>query len=264
MMKLGMINNFPTEDSISYVKGLGLSFIENCSNNNNDSLSFHEHKGQYKKLLDDNGLFYGSVGRWNSEMNKGGKIDEEEFAIVKQNLMDAIEVGAKTFVCGCNYDPSVSLYKNYGTAIEVFGRMLDAAKGSGIRVAAYNCDWNNFINNIEAWKIVIGELPELMIKFDASHSYNAGRNYMQEISEWGTHFAHVHVKGTVHAAGRRVSDPPAGMDDFNWGAIFATLYDRGYDGCLSIEPHSAAWQFETERGKAGVRYTVNYIKQFIM
>jgi len=264
MMKLGMINNRPTKESLGYAKSLGLSFIEMCNNNNEESAECTEKMAQYTVDVKEAGLTFGSIGRWNSEMNKGGKIDEAEFAIVNQNLSDAISVNCPTFVCGCNYDESVSLYKNYTVAIEIFGRMIEKAKGTNTKIAVYNCDWNNFINNEDAWKIVLGELPELMIKFDASHSYNADRNYMKEISDWGNRFAHVHIKGTVRTGGKYVDDPPAGMDDLKWGSIFAALYANGYDGCLSIEPHSNAWRFDTERGKAGVKYTVDFINKFIL
>lgn len=264
MMKLGIINNRPNEENLEYVKSLGLSFIEICNNDNNDSKWCSENISSINELVKNKGLFIGSVGRWNSVMNSAGKINESEFYIVAQNLKDAIAVKSPTFVVGCNYDDSVSLYKNYGVAIEIFGRLLDIARGSGTNIGVYNCDWNNFVNNSEAWKIVLGELPELKIKFDASHSYNAGRDFMKEISDWADRFAHMHVKGTVRTHGRVVADPPAGMDDFSWGSIFAILYDRGYDGCLSIEPHSSAWQFDTERGQAGVRFTVDYISKFIM
>ena len=264
MMKLGMICNQPTKESLAYVRGLGLSFIEMCNNNNDETLLCHENMSRYIADTREAGLFIGSVGRWNSNMNAAGKVNEEEFAIVEKTLEDAIACGAPTFVCGCNYDDSVSLFRNYNAAIEIFGRMLDRAKGTGTNVAVYNCDWNNFVHNMETWKVVLGELPDLKIKFDASHSYHAGRDYLREMSDWGDRFAHVHVKGAVKTGGRGVDDPPAGMDDLKWGAMFAALYARGYDGCLSIEPHSAAWMFHTERGKAGVRYTVDYISKFIV
>ena len=263
MMKLGIINNKPNRESLAYVKGLGLSFIEMCNNNNDETRYCHEHIGQYISDVREADLTIGSIGRWNSAMNVGGKVNEEEFAIVSETLEDAITAGAPTFVCGCNYDKSVSLFKNYSAAIEIFGRFLEKARGTGTQVAVYNCDWNNFVNNMEAWKIVLGELPDLKIKFDASHSYHAGRDYMREISDWGDRFAHVHIKGAVVTGGRYVDDPPAGIDDLKWPSIFAALYARGYDGCLSIEPHSAAWMFDTARGKAGVRYTVEYISKFI-
>ncbi len=264
MMKLGMINCRPDKDSLAYVKGLGLSFIEICNNNNEETLYCHEHIGQYIADVKEAGLSFGSIGRWNATLNVGGKVNEEEFAIVSKTLDDAITAGAPTFVVGCNYDDSVSLYKNYTAAIEVFGRFAERARGTGTKVAIYNCDWNNFVYNEEAWKIVLGELPEVGLKYDASHAYNRRSDYMRDISDWGDRFAHVHVKGTVITGGRGVDDPPAGMDDLKWPSIFAALYARGYDGCLSIEPHSAAWQFHTERGKAGVRFTVDYISKFIL
>ena len=263
MMKLGMINNGPTKESLDYVKSLGLSFIEICNNDNGESKAFSDGYEKTAALVKEAGLTFGSIGRWNSAMNAGGKVNEEEFAIVSRNLDNAIDAGCPSFVCGCNYDNSISLFRNYSAAIEVFGRLLEKAKGTGTNICVYNCDWNNFVNNPTAWKVVLGELPELKIKFDASHSYNAGRNYLAEIADWGDRFGHVHVKGTVRA-GRGVADPPAGMDDLQWGSIFAALYSNGYDGCLSIEPHSGAWMPNTERGKAGVKFAVEFISRFIL
>ena len=139
MMKLGMICSFPTQENVSYIKGLGLSCIEICNNNNEDTLRCHENMAQYIENVQSAGLFISSVGRWNANLNVGGHVNEEEYAIVSKNLEDAIAAGAPTFVCGCNYDNSVSLF-NYCGAIEVFGRLLDAAKGTGTSVAVYNCD----------------------------------------------------------------------------------------------------------------------------
>ena len=264
MMKLGIICSQPTKENAAYVKSLGLSCVEICNNNNEETLRTHENMADYIVNVREAGLFFSSVGRWNSNMNTAGHVNEEEFSIVSKTLEDAITAGAPTFVCGCNYDDSVSLYKNYTAAIEIFGRLADKARGTGTSVAIYNCDWNNFVNNMEAWKIVLGELPDVMIKYDASHSYHAGRDYMHEIADWGDRFAHVHVKGAVVNRGRYVADPPAGLDDLKWGSIFAALYSNNYDGCLSIEPHSAAWMPDSERGKAGIRYTIDYISRLMM
>ena len=48
------------------------------------------------------------------------------------------------FVCGCNYDESISLWRNYGNAIEFFDALIKRADGR-IKVAVQNCNWNNFI-----------------------------------------------------------------------------------------------------------------------
>ena len=176
-------------------------------------------------------------------------------------LEAAIDIGAKTFVCGCNLDSSVSLYKNYTVAIEFFKRLLSHADGR-IRIAVQNCDWNNFIVSPRDWEIVLSELPQLTIKYDCSHAMNRGDDYLAELSTWGERISHIHIKGTTHAGKRWVDDPPAGMDDIRWGAVFSVLYARGYQGDLSIEPHSATWQGEL--GDAGVAFTKKYIEQFIL
>ncbi|MBQ4290404.1 MAG: sugar phosphate isomerase/epimerase [Clostridia bacterium] len=264
MMKLGMINNRPTDESLTYIKSLGLSFIEVCNNNDEESVEFSGLRPSIYEMVKRNGLSIGSIGRWNPNANVGGNIREESYRIMERNLEDAIAVGAPTFVCSCNYDDSVSLYRNYTAAIELFGRFLDRAKGTGTSVAVCNCSWNNFVVDMETWRVVLGELPELKIKWDPSHSYHSGRDYMREVSDWGSRFAHIHVKGAVKTNGKGIADPPAGLDALPWPAIFACLYSCEYDGCLSIEPHSGAWRFDTERGKAGVKYTVDYISRFIM
>jgi sugar phosphate isomerase/epimerase len=261
-MKLGMIHNCPTAESLQYVKGLGLSFVEMCNNNNDETIQFSRDFAKTRALIEDAGLEIGSIGRWNIALNIGGKINEPEYEVIQQNLDDAIACGCPTFVCGCNYDPGISLYRNYSTAIEVFGRFLDRAKGTGTKVAVYNCDWNNFVHSPEQWEVILGELPELYIKYDASHAYNRGEDYLAQLSDYGERVAHVHIKGTTHAGKRTVDDPPAGMDDINWRSLFAILYSRRYDGDLSIEPHSAVWHGEL--GAAGVEFTRKFIKEFMM
>ena len=57
-------------------------------------------------------------------------------------------------------------------------------------------------------------------------------------------------------------NPPAGIDAINWRAFFAALYQHGYDGDLSIEPHSATWHGDL--GEKGVAYTVKYIRELML
>jgi len=265
-MKLGIINGY-NESSFEYVKSLGLDFIECCRNYTNESDDFVANVESTKANIAKYGIPIQSVGRWNPLVNISGKLDEAEFGSI-QNLLDAaIAVKSPVFVCGINYAEDISLFKNYCLAVDYFGKLIDHAKSSGsdIKVAVYNCDWNNFVHSDKAWDVVLGELPELYIKYDCSHSMNRGQDYLYELNKWGERIAHFHVKGTVRTAyDRRVSDPPAGMDSINWPAVFAILYDRGYDAGLSIEPHSATWRADTELGQKGIRFTIDYIRRFML
>ena len=261
-MRLGRIQNNYTTAGFDLVKDTGLDFIEICCNNGEDMEKLIAAKDSVKAEIARTGIDVSCVGRWNHDVQKGGKLDEEKLSAYITLLDTAIELGAKTFICGCNYDENISLYKNYGAAIELFGTLIERAKASGIRIAIQNCDWNNFIVSPENWKIVLGELPELCIKFDASHAYNRGDNYLAELSDWGDRVAHVHIKGTDHAGKRGEDDPPAGMDDIQWSSLFAVLYARGYQGDLSIEPHSRVWSGEL--GDAGVAFTRDFIRRFML
>ena len=146
-------------------------------------------------------------------------------------------------------------------AVEYFRKLIDHAKPYGIKIAVYNCRWNNFVCDDMAWTMILGELPELYIKYDTSHCICYKGDYMAETMKWGERFAHVHIKGVVTVNGERVDDPPAGLDNTNWGGFLALLYLKGYDGGLSIEPHSETWKGEL--GEKGVKYTIGYIRKMV-
>ncbi|MBR4940916.1 MAG: sugar phosphate isomerase/epimerase, partial [Clostridia bacterium] len=258
-MRLGRIQNDYTERGFALVRDQKLAFAEICRNSEEEALDLIARKDEVKAAVKATGIDVSCVGRWNHDVQKDGAIDGERMKCYIDLLDTAIELGAKTFVCGFNYDDSISLFKNYSNAIEFFGMLTERAKGNNIKIAVQNCDWNNFILCPEQWKIVLGENPDLYIKFDPSHAYNRGENYLAEVSEWGDRFAHIHVKGAVHAGRRYVDDPPAGMDDLNWRSIFAALYARSYDGDLSLEPHSATWHGEL--GTAGIEFSRKFISE---
>lgn len=259
-MKLGRICGYD-DKSFDIVKSQGLDFIEICRNYEKDADDFVKAVEDVKKNMKRTGLYISSVGRWNHDIQQKGKLVKEKVAKYNELLDAAIEVGAKTFVCGINYDESVSLFKNYDNAIKLFGSFIERANGK-IKIAVQNCHWNNFVLSPREWEVVLGALPELGIKYDPSHAYNRHADYLEEMSDWGERIFHFHVKGTVHAGKRPVDDPPAGMDDIQWPSVMAVLYARKYDGDLSIEPHSATWN--GERGNNGVKFTAKYIRQFML
>lgn len=240
-----------------------MNFIEICNNFDSETDNFMKSAESIKAEIERTGVLIGSVGRWNHSLNEGGTINKEKLEKYKWEMETAAYLGSPVYVCGINRDPSVSMYKNYTAAIEMFGSLIEFAKDKNIKIAVQNCDWNNFVVNPADWEIVLGELDALTIKYDCSHAYNRGKNYLQELSDWGERVSHFHVKGTTHAGGKRwVDDPPAGMDDIKWSSVFSVLYARRYDGGLSIEPHSSTWQGAL--GEKGIKFTYNYISNFVL
>lgn len=262
-MKLGIIRGYD-EASFEYVKSKGLDFIESCRNSTADAADFVAKVESTKANIAKYGIPIASVGRWNPLVNISGKIDADEMKSMTDLLDAAIAVGSPVFVCGCNYAEDVSLYKNYSVAVDYFGQLIERAAGR-IKVAVYNCDWGNFVHRDTVWDVVLGEHPDLWIKYDCSHAYNRGQDYLSELSNWGHRVAHFHIKGTVKtASGKRIDDPPAGMDAIDWGSVFAILYARKYDGGLSLEPHSATWRAATELGEKGIDFAIKFTRQFIL
>lgn len=261
-MKLGMISGYSGK-SFDFACENRMEFIEICNNFDSDTERFMSSAKDIKAEIERTGVTVRSVGRWNHDLNKGGRIDPEKLEKYKWEMETAAYLGASVYVCGINLDAEVSLYKNYTAAIEMFGSLLEWAKDKNIKIAVQNCDWNNFVVEPVQWDVVHGELKDLTIKYDCSHCYNRGGDYLKELSDWGERVSHFHVKGTTHAHGKRwVDDPPAGMDDIRWPSVFSVLYARGYDGGLSIEPHSRTWQGEL--GAKGVKFTYDYISKFLL
>jgi sugar phosphate isomerase/epimerase len=260
-MKLGMIRGY-SEDFFRYTKDHGLDFIEVCTNYDNETEAFIANIEETKKLIDKYELPILSVGRWNSEPIKDGKIDAAVKDMLKEQIDKTAYIGCPVFNMGVNRDESVSLFKNYVLAVEYLREMSDYARERGVTVALYNCSWSNFLCETKTWEIVLPELPDVMIKYDCSHAYARGADYLSELYRWADRLAHMHIKGSNIADGRYIDDPPAGIDALDWRRIFSILYARGYDGTLSIEPHSAIWQGEL--GERGVLFTIDYIRQYML
>lgn len=259
-MRLGRIHLFD-DKCFDEVKAQGLDCVEFCRNNDDEARSLIAAKEQVLASMARTGIPVSCVGRWNHNVQKDGKLDMENVSLYKELLDTAVAFGAQTFVCGCNYDESTTRFRNYSNAIDFFNTLTEYA-GERIRVAVQNCSWFNFVVSPEQWDIVLPEVKGLGIKFDPSHAYNRGEDYLGLLSDYGEHVYHIHIKGTTHAGKRAVADPPAGMDDIRWSSLFAILYSLGYDGDLSIEPHSGAWL--GERAQAGVLFTRDYIRKFMI
>ena len=261
MMKLGIIKGYG-EDSFRYAKAHQLDFLEICSNYDHDSQAFLQAESEIKNRIQRYGLPVLSVGRWNSLPIKEGHIDRDVVELLKKQIQTTASIGCPVFHLGVNRDQSVTLYQNYVLAVEYLREMCGFAGEKGVTLSLYNCSWENFLCESKAWDIVLPELPQMMLKYDCSHSYGRGADYLAELYQWAPRVVHMHVKGTSMIGSTYVDDPPAGLDALNWRRIFSILYAKGYDKTLSIEPHSSVWQGEL--GEKGVQFTIQFIRPFLM
>ena len=261
-MKLGIINGWD-EAAFKYVAELGLHAVEFCCNHNYDSMEVAGHTNEIKALSEKYDVAVGSIGRWGQRrIDENGEIIPAALQHDK-NLIDAASaLGCPVFNVGCNWTEGKTFEENCAIAIRYFGTLIDYAKGKNVKIAVYNCSWENFVVTEKEWAPILGALPELGLKYDTSHCIGRGGDYLHEMVAWGNRIYHFHVKGSLYVDGRHYDDPPAGLDQVNWGAVMTVLYNSHYNDMLSIEPHSAHWM--GTRGQWGVEYTIKFITPYIM
>lgn len=156
------------------------------------------------------------------------------------------KLGAPVLVMGAGSCPQrdkspLAIDEANRLGIEAVTPIVEKAEGEGLKVAFYNCSWSNFCVNESSWGAFLGTFPEAGIKFDPSHAIYRGEPYLAQMRDWAHRFHHVHAKGSLAVGGERYTDPPAGMDQTDWGSFFAILHAAGYQGDVNLEPHSAPW-----------------------
>ncbi|WP_238655468.1 sugar phosphate isomerase/epimerase family protein [Paenibacillus piscarius] len=261
-MRLGMIASV-TEESFKQARRRELDFLEFCVNEGDsvaDSCRQVDQIAEWKKQYN---VEIGSVGRWKSlRINEQGELLPDELERCYQLIDAARALDCPSFVVGCNYVEGLSFYENCTAAIAFLEKLLDYARGRNVRISTYNCRKVNFVNTPEVWRIIHGHLPELGIKFDPSHARFFEGDYLQETLDWGHRFYHVHLKGSLLVNGRKVDEPPAGMDQTDWPSFIATLRAAGYTGGLSIEPRKSA--LPEELADQGIDYSAAYFKKLLL
>lgn len=261
-MKLGIINGWE-EGNFKYVKEKGLQAVEFCVNHNYDAEEFLKKAEEIRDNSKKYGVAVGSMGRWGMDrIDENGNIIEKSLEADKDLIIAACIIGCPVYNVGVNYIESKTYEENCQIAINYLSILLDFARDKGIKIATYNCDWANFVYNEKAWSVIHKALPELGIKYDASHCLNRRGDYLKELRDWGDRVYHVHIKGVLYIDGDGYDDAPAGLDEINWGGLMDVLYTKDYDGMLSIEPHSGYWK--GKKGQWGIDFTIKYISQFIM
>jgi len=224
------------------------------------------------------GVDVSSFGYFGAEYFSG---DEAVRKLALDDAANAVEtcaeLGAPVFVLGTGSRPTRPMPKLGFTkpqpipideacrmAIETLGPVVEKAESLGLKVAFYNCDWANFCYNESAWGAMLATFPKAGIKFDPSHPFYRGEDYLAQMRDWGHRFWHTHAKGGMKTlGGERIEDPPAGMDQVDWPSFMALLHRAAYEGDLNIEPHSTTWNRREGMRRRGILFTQKYLAPFL-
>lgn len=146
-------------------------------------------------------------------------------------------------------------------AVDTMRPLVDRAHSQGLKVAFYNCHWENVIDRPSAWEIALPLLPGVGVKFDPSHPIQARRDWKAELLASGPHLMHAHAKDVLEVGGKFVADPNPGLGDIRWESFFGILNHVGYDGAVCIEPHSSL--YTGPRRHEFLRLSGRYLRQFL-
>lgn len=261
-MKLGIIGWFE-EEHFKRAKENNLSALEFDINDDKDVPVFTQKLPEIKKLMKKYGIAVSAIGQWGkTRLLDDGSVNEPQLENEKELIRGAAELGCGVYIAGCNKFTLWDEGKDFTCAAAYLNELVSYAKQFGITVCLYNCDWNNFLCSAREWKIILPLVPGLKIKFDPSHAILHGRDWREEMRYWAKDFGYVHIKGTLLLDNNNWDFPPAGLDDMDWRSFMGYLYAAGYDGYLSLEPHSAVWQGEL--GDKGVAFSAKYINSLIV
>lgn len=189
-------------------------------------------------------------------------VSKKAFADAETLINLCSDIESPLFVTCSGEAEGRPLEENATRAVDALGRLLDLGKARGVGVAIYNCHITNFAYGPESWELILPHLPELGIKFDPSHPFYDGRDYLAHLRDWGHRITHVHAKGGVIIGGKPFEDPPAGLDQIDWGTLMAILYHHGYDADVNIEPHARTWL--GSRRYDGIRLAQRHLRRYLL
>jgi sugar phosphate isomerase/epimerase len=258
-MRIGFITDL-SENDFRFAAEHGFPVVEH--NSGPDDIAVTKRRDDLVKWSKKYGVGFNMIGLFGRNFISSDAQERARHLADAQALIDLTsDLGAPVFVTGAGEEAGLSLEESCRRAVDNFGQLIERGRARGVRVALYNCHWCNFAYGPEAWQILLAKLPELGLKYDPSHAYYDGRDPLVELRDWGRRLYHFHAKGALRVDGKRLDDPPVGMDEIPWGRVMALLYYHNYQGDINIEPHSETWLGELRY--AGILISQRHLKQFI-
>jgi sugar phosphate isomerase/epimerase len=223
-----------------------------------------ETVAEMRRILDSYGIETSSLGIWGR--NYITPDQEEREANLKQ-LERAVEfarmLDASIFIAGGGHIPDASLDEDVAAYADVASPYLEKAQKAGMKVALHAGHGNSFLSSVEAYERLWEVMPKVGMKLDPANVYHRGNWGMDMLRDHGDKVFHMHIKEIISNGWRTVSQPAAGMGDIEWGKIMAFLYEAGYDGYLTIEPHGPIWSRPPLR-RTMLLLTQRYMQQFLL
>jgi len=176
-----------------------------------------------------------SAGVWTNVMHPDENLRARYRDAVCQMLEVCAQVGSPILLTFAGEHPEWSYQRKLDEFESFFGPLIQRGKTMGVSLAVARCHWNNFAGSVPVWTELRRRHPDLGFKWDPSHGYYDGLDYIHELTtcaDWITHF---HAKDMQIIGTQVYEDPPPGMGDIHFDlANFAANHDLDEDGRRSL------------------------------
>jgi sugar phosphate isomerase/epimerase len=211
------------------------------------------------------GLEACSLGIWGWNHTSPDTAEREQ---ALEHLERAIEFAsmleASVLVTGAGEIPGASADENAEAFAQTFAPYMAKIRETELKLAIYPLHGQSFVDGMDDYERIWEHYPEIGIKFDPANFSAHGDDYLAIARDYGERIYHVHIKEHIYMEGEVVSQPAAGMGDISWGKVIAFLYEHGYDGYLSVEPHGPIWGNRGPLHDTMLILTQRYISQFLL
>lgn len=221
---------------VESLKKLGIHYME-MRGVDGENLIFHsdEKISEIKKYLDDNGIILSALG------SPLGKIDiNDNFQEHFETFKRAIDIAHKM---DCKNIRLFSFYILEGKSPLEFEEIVFQRMGKFVEYACANDVVLLHENEKGIYGEKANECKKLMDAFygvnfqgifDFANFVQAGENTWEAYKQLKQYIAYIHIKDAKYKTGSVV---PAGYGDGNIEDILTDLFQSGFDGFLSLEPH---------------------------
>jgi sugar phosphate isomerase/epimerase len=215
-----------------------------------------------RRALDAYGVECSTLGLWGWNHIAPDPDRRAESLRQLERAIDFAQIlGARIVITGGG-EFSEDLDENVRTFAEVMRRPINRAKAAGVRTAIYGFH-GGFLRSAAAYERLWQAVDDVGLKFDPANVDHAGKDYVDLLRKHAARVWHVHIKEHLNHGGDVASQPAAGMGDIHWGKVMAFLYEVGYDGYLTIEPHGPLWSREPLR-RTMILLSQRHIRQFLL
>jgi sugar phosphate isomerase/epimerase len=203
-----------------------------------------------------------AAGVWTDVMHPDVRLREGYRDALRQMLEVCGEVRSPILLTFAGDNPEWSYERKLDEFDAFFGPLISRGQELGVTLSVARCHWHNFAGSLAVWTELRRRHPSLGFKWDPTHGYVEGLDYVHELSTCAGWINHFHAKDMQIIGTQVYEDPPPGMGDIKWGRLMSVLYHAGYRGAISYELHSKLWL--VDRRYEGILLAQRHLSQFLV